>query len=95
MRLHGEFEEKGYRVRAFVPSTASDGLAFRIEIRHGRKRLHAFRVPMLYEPRYAVDAGDARTLEAVTDAVMKILPAPAKFTRATAARIDAIVADMA
>jgi hypothetical protein len=95
MTLFGEFEEKGYRFRAFVPEKASDGIAFRVDILHGKKRLHRIRVPMLYEPRFGPDAGDVRTLEAVTDAVVKLLPAPAKFGKATIAGIDATVARIA
>jgi hypothetical protein len=94
MRQFGEFEHKGYRFRAFLPEKASEGIAFRIDILHGRKRLHRLRVPMQYEPRFGPDAADVRKLEAVTDAIVKLLPAPAKFGKATIVRIDAAVSGL-
>ena len=94
MRLFGDFEEKGYRFRAFIPEAESDGIAFKVEISHADKALHEFRVPMLYEPRFGPDAGDVRALEAVTDAVLKFLPEPAKFGAEMIHRIDATVAEL-
>jgi hypothetical protein len=94
MRLYGDFAEKGYRFRAYLPERASEARAFRVTLSHGRKRLHEFRVPMLHEPRFGPDAGDVHTLEAITDAILKLLPAPAKFGSTTIRRIDATVARM-
>jgi hypothetical protein len=94
MRLYGDFEERGYRFRAYIPVEAADGNAFKVEILHADKPLHEFRVPMDYEPRYGADAGDVRRLEAITDAILKLLPAPAQFDRDTIGRIDAMVAEL-
>jgi hypothetical protein len=94
MRHFGDMEKKGYRFRASIPERAAEGRAFRVTILYGRKRLHEFRVPMSYEPRFGPDAGDVAQLEAVTAAIVKILPAPAKFGKDTIKRIDATVAKM-
>jgi hypothetical protein len=94
MRLFGDFEENGYRFRAFIPEAASEGIAFKVEISHADKPLHDFRVPMLHEPRFGPDAGDVRTLEAVTDAILKFLPDPSRFGHAVARRIDTTVAEL-
>jgi len=94
MRLFGNFEEKGYRFRAFIPEAESEGIAFRVEILHADKPLHEFRVPMVYEPRFGPDVGDVRTLEAVTAAILGVLPAPEKFGQEVAKRIDATVAEL-
>ena len=83
MRLFGDFEEKGYRFRAFIPEAASEGIAFRVEILHADKPLHEFRVPMVYEPRFGPDAGDVRALEAVTAAPVPADGALAQGTRIT------------
>jgi hypothetical protein len=94
MRLFGNFEEKGYRFRAFIPEAASEDIAFRVEILHADKPLHEFRVPMVYEPRFGPDAGDVRTLEAFTAAILGVLPAPEKFGQEAVKRIDATVAEL-
>lgn len=39
MELFGEFEEKGYRFRAFLPGGAEEGLALRSEIHDGGRLL--------------------------------------------------------
>ena len=49
---------------------------------------------MHYEPRFGPDAGDVRALEAVTAAILSLLPEPAQFGKAAADRIDATVAEM-
>jgi hypothetical protein len=94
MRVFGDFEEKGYHFRAFIPDAASEGIAFRVEIMHAEKPLHEFRLPMHCEPRYGPDVGDVRALEAVTAAILSLLPEPAQFGKAAADRIDATVAEM-
>ena len=94
MQLYGEFDEKGYRFRASIPQKADEGQAFLVELLHADALLHAFRVPMEWEPRFGVDHADARRLEAITAAIIKFLPEPAQFGPAVIERINATVADM-
>jgi len=94
MRVFGDFEQKGYHFRAFVPEAESEGVAFRVEIRHEDKPLHEFRLPMHHEQRSGPDADDVRALEALTAAILSLLPEPAQFGKIAVDRIDAAVADM-
>lgn len=92
MRLYGNFEEKGYQVRAYLPDGPAEGIAWKVEISEGEKILHEFRIPMIYEPRFGPDSNDVAQLEAVTDDVLGLLPEPRKFDDQTIKRIDEIVA---
>ena len=94
MELYAEFEEKGYRFQAYIPDGSAEGQAFQVKIRAGWMKKHTISIPMAWEPRFGVDAGDHAKLEAVTDAILDMLPPPAGFGKATKAEIDALVKRM-
>lgn len=83
MDLYGQFMEKGYRVKAFLPSSDREPLQFTLRISIGDELKHTLTLPMVYPPRFGVDVGDLQALEGVTQRLMALLPEASEFNAET------------
>jgi len=73
MKPYGEFEERGYKVQAFLPQTLSDR-NWTVKVFKDGDLIKEIKIPMHIEPRFGVDSIDLRILEAETAKLMKSLP---------------------
>ncbi len=68
MKLYDEFEERGYKVQAFLPTNSSEkDWIVKVFIKE-------IKIPMNIEPRFGVDSNDLRALEEETAKLMESLP---------------------
>lgn len=73
MELYGSFEERGYKVEAYMPSSPKEPLEWLVKAYKKGKLVKEIRIPMFYEPIFGVDVDDAKTLEEKTDELLKLL----------------------
>jgi len=90
MHLYSHFEEKGYRIEAYIPNTDTDIDAFEIHVLIDGERKKTLYVPLVYLPVFGVDVGDMNTIEAFADAMMKALPEAQSFDESASAALDEI-----
>lgn len=79
MLLYGTYEERGYRLEAYIPDTDLDAIAFELKILGVSVSPLSILIPMMYRPTFGVDIGDLRHLESVLDRVLAILPELSNF----------------
>ena len=90
MQLYSHFEERGYRLEAYIPNDDDDLVAFEIRIFIEDQRKKTLLIPMLYVPVFGVDIGDVNTLESAADEIMKALPDVNAFDDATTTSLELI-----
>lgn len=61
------FAEKGFNFEALVPTDEEVPRAFVVLVTKDEEKYDGFIVPMMYEPRWAIDVEDIGALEGVTD----------------------------
>ncbi len=65
MKLYDEFEERGYKVQAFIPTSSSERNWIVKAFKDGIL-VQEIEIPMNIEPRFGVDSNDLRALEEET-----------------------------
>lgn len=77
MKLYGEFEEAGYRVRSYMPDSYNEPIEWYVKVtkqENGQEiTVKELRIPMLYAPIFGPDIGDVANLEQETDTLIKEL----------------------
>jgi len=68
------FEERGYRVEAFMPGSANEPRVWTIRVTRRGELVREATVRMTHEPRFGPDAGDVQALEEETDRLLATLP---------------------
>ena len=74
MKLYGSFEEKGYQVEAYIPSSSSEPMQFHLKALKDGKLVKEMKIPLNHEPIFGVDTEDHQNLEAKTEELMQSLP---------------------
>ncbi len=72
--LYGSFEERGYKVEAYIPNSDEVPLAFVLRAYKEDELVKEMKVPMHYRPIFGVDVADVAALEEKTEELMKTLP---------------------
>jgi hypothetical protein len=90
MNLYSHFEEKGYRVEAYVPNSDADIDAFEIRILIQGEQKKVLYLPLSHLPVFGLDVGDAQELELFAAAMMEALPEASSYDVAASAALDAI-----
>ena len=73
MKPYGEFEERGYKVQAFLPKTSADR-NWTVKVFKDGDLIKEIKILMQIEPRFGPDSSDIRTLEEETAKLMESLP---------------------
>ena len=63
LSLYGSFEERGYKVEAYIPNSSEVAREFVVRAYSGEKLVEEMKVPMVHEPVFGVDVEDKETLE--------------------------------
>ena len=74
MDLYASFDEKGYKVEAFIPSGSNEQMQFLVKVYDGSKVIKELKIPMDHEPIFGVDVDDNQRLEDETEKLMQSLP---------------------
>ena len=74
MKLQAEFEERGYKVQAFMPTSAKEPLEWIVKVFKDGKLVRELKIPMHHEPRFGVSSIDIQILEEETAKLMESLP---------------------
>lgn len=90
MNLYSHFEEKGYRVEAYIPTNDADIDAFEIRVLIAGELKKTLYLRLTYLPVFGVDAGDLHHLEAFAAAMMTALPESSAYDDVASAALDAI-----
>ena len=80
MLLYGEFQERGYAFKAYIPNSDAEPVAFELRVLVDAKSRYVLLVPMLYTPTFGVDAGDMQKLEAILEQILGFLPEARDFS---------------
>ncbi|MHA1211442.1 MAG: hypothetical protein ACTSSH_03180 [Candidatus Heimdallarchaeota archaeon] len=73
MKFHDEFEERGYKVQAFIHVDTSNREWIVKAFKDG-VLVQEIKIPMIIEPRFGIDYNDLRALEEATAKLMQSLP---------------------
>jgi len=74
MKLQGEFEEKVYKIQAYMPTSASEPLEWVVKAFKDGKLVKELKIPMHIEPRFGLDSVDIMILEKETEKFLESLP---------------------
>lgn len=74
MKLCGSFEEKGYKIEAYIPTRDIEPQEFLVRAYKEEKLIKEIKIPMMHEPRFGVDVEDKRRLEDKTEELLEELP---------------------
>jgi len=90
MNLYSHFEEKGYRIEAYIPTNDADIDAFEIRVLIAGELKKTLYLRLTYLPVFGVDVDDLHHLEAFAAAMMTALPESSAYDDVASAALDAI-----
>lgn len=88
MQFYSAFEERGYRIEAYIPDSDDEPVAFEIRILIDQDVRKDLLLPITHAPVFGVDVDDLALLEAFADQLMKLLPSPVAFDTGTEAVLE-------
>jgi|TARA_Y100000310_G_C20642776_1_gene794905 hypothetical protein len=73
MELYGSFEEKGYKIEAYLPSNKEDSCEWVIRAYKDKEIVKEVNVPLFHPPIFGPDVEDVATLEDKTEELLNSL----------------------
>lgn len=74
MELYGSFEERGYKIEAYMPSSDAEPQQFTLKVYKDGNLSKEATLEMLFPPIFGVDVEDVQRLEEKTEEFIKLLP---------------------
>ena len=74
MKFMSEFEERGYKIQAFMPNKGSEPLEWVVKVFKEGVLVKEITIPMRIVPRFGPDTIDVQILEKETEKLLKSLP---------------------